>query len=285
MAKHTAGAPGALYIVATPIGNLEDLSPRAQRILASVDLILAEDTRHSARLLRAFDIRTRTLAFHEHNEARLTPRIVERLLNGESMALIADAGTPLISDPGFKLVRAAQARDLTVTPAPGPSALVAALSCAGISPGKFLFEGFMPPREQARRRRLSELTGVAQTLVFYEAPHRIKAFMADAASTLGAEREACIARELTKTFETIRRGTLGGLRNWLEQDPEQSRGEFVVIIAGAAPQSADRAELVRLLQVLLASLSLKQAVRIATELSGAGRNEVYDLAVELIGEK
>ncbi|MCY4209895.1 MAG: 16S rRNA (cytidine(1402)-2'-O)-methyltransferase [Gammaproteobacteria bacterium] len=285
MAKHTAGAPGALYIVATPIGNLEDLSPRAQRILASVDLILAEDTRHSARLLRAFDIRTRTLAFHEHNEARLTPRIVERLLNGESMALIADAGTPLISDPGFKLVRATQARDLTVTPAPGPSALVAALSCAGISPGKFLFEGFMPPREQARRRRLSELTGVAQTLVFYEAPHRIKAFMADAASTLGAEREACIARELTKTFETIRRGTLGGLRNWLEQDPEQSRGEFVVIIAGAAPQSADRAELVRLLQVLLASLSLKQAVRIATELSGAGRNEVYDLAVELIGEK
>ena len=285
MAKHTAGAPGALYIVATPIGNLEDLSPRAQRILASVDLILAEDTRHSARLLRAFDIRTRTLAFHEHNEARLTPRIVERLLNGESMALIADAGTPLISDPGFKLVRAAQARDLTVTPAPGPSALVAALSCAGISPGKFLFEGFMPPREQARRQRLSELTGVAQTLVFYEAPHRIKAFMADAASTLGAEREACIARELTKTFETIRRGTLGGLRNWLEQDPEQSRGEFVVIIAGAAPQSADRAELVRLLQVLLASLSLKQAVRIATELSGAGRNEVYDLAVELIGEK
>lgn len=285
MAKHTAGAPGALYIVATPIGNLEDLSPRAQRILASVDLILAEDTRHSARLLRAFDIRTRTLAFHEHNEARLTPRIVERLLNGESMALIADAGTPLISDPGFKLVRAAQARDLTVTPAPGPSALVAALSCAGISPGKFLFEGFMPPREQARRRRLSELTGVAQTLVFYEAPHRIKAFMADAASILGAEREACIARELTKTFETIRRGTLGGLRNWLEQDPEQSRGEFVVIIAGAAPQSADRAELVRLLQVLLASLSLKQAVRIATELSGAGRNEVYDLAVELIGEK
>jgi len=285
MAKHTAGAPGALYIVATPIGNLEDLSPRAQRILASVDLILAEDTRHSARLLRAFDIRTRTLAFHEHNEARLTPRIVERLLNGESMALIADAGTPLISDPGFKLVRAAQAQDLTVTPAPGPSALVAALSCAGISPGKFLFEGFMPPREQARRRRLSELTGVAQTLVFYEAPHRIKAFMADAASTLGAEREACIARELTKTFETIRRGTLGGLRNWLEQDPEQSRGEFVVIIAGAAAQSADRAELVRLLQVLLASLSLKQAVRIATELSGAGRNEVYDLAVELIGEK
>ena len=285
MAKHTAGAPGALYIVATPIGNLEDLSPRAQRILASVDLILAEDTRHSARLLRAFDIRTRTLAFHEHNEARLTPRIVERLLNGESMALIADAGTPLISDPGFKLVRATQARDHTVTPAPGPSALVAALSCAGISPGKFLFEGFMPPREQARRRRLSELTGVAQTLVFYEAPHRIKAFMADAASTLGAEREACIARELTKTFETIRRGTLGGLRNWLEQDPEQSRGEFVVIIAGAAPQSADRAELVRLLQVLLASLSLKQAVRIATELSGAGRNEVYDLAVELIGEK
>ncbi len=281
MAKHTAGAPGVLYIVATPIGNLEDLSPRAQRILTGVDLILAEDTRHSAGLLRAFDIRTQMLAFHDHNEARMTPRIVERLGNGESMAMITDAGTPLISDPGFKLVRQAHARGIPVTPAPGPSALIAALSCAGISPDKFLFEGFAPARQQARRKRLSELAGVTHTLVFYEAPHRIKAFVADAASLLGAQREACIARELTKQFETVCRGTLGGLLNWMEQDPDQSRGEFVVIIAGAEQQHTDKAELTRLLQVLLASLRLKQAVSVATELSGVGRNEVYDLAVSL----
>ena len=274
-------APGTLYIVATPIGNLEDLSPRAQRILARVDLILAEDTRHSAGLLRAYDIRARTMAFHENNEERMTPRVVERLRNGSNIALIADAGTPLISDPGFKLVRQAHDQAIPVSPAPGPSALTTALSCAGIPPGKFLFEGFAPARAEARRKQLTALAGATHTLVFYEAPHRIKAFLADAASIFGADREACVARELTKKFETIRQGTLGGLLDWMEQDPDQSRGEFVVIIAGAEQAPADKAELTRLLQVLLKSLSLKQAVRIATDLSGAGRNEVYELAVGL----
>lgn len=273
--------PGTLYIVATPIGNLEDLSPRAQRILSAVDLILAEDTRHSARLLRTFDIRTRTLAFHENNEERMTGRIISRLAAGSSVALIADAGTPLISDPGFKLVRQAHAQNIPVSPVPGPAALIAALSAAGVAPGKFLFEGFAPARAEARRKRMATLAGAAHTLVFYEAPHRIKAFLADAATIFGAGREASIARELTKKFETIRQGTLGGLIEWMEQDPDQRRGEFVVIIAGAGEEQTDIAELTALLKVLLKSLSLKQAVQIATELSGAPRNEIYDLAVSL----
>ena len=273
--------PGTLYIVATPIGNLEDLSQRAQRILSSVDLILAEDTRHSARLLNAFDIRTRTLAFHENNEERLTGRIISRLAAGSSVALIADAGTPLISDPGFKLVRQAHAQNIPVSPVPGPAALIAALSAAGVAPGKFLFEGFAPARAEARRKRMAALAGVAHTLVFYEAPHRIKAFLADAATIFGAGREASIARELTKKFETIRQGTLGGLIEWMDRDPDQGRGEFVVIIAGAGEEHSDVAELTALLKVLLKSLSLKQAVQIATELSGAPRNEIYDLAVSL----
>ncbi|MCY3752384.1 MAG: 16S rRNA (cytidine(1402)-2'-O)-methyltransferase [Gammaproteobacteria bacterium] len=273
--------PGTLYIVATPIGNLEDLSPRAQRILSAVDLILAEDTRHSARLLNAFDIRTRTLAFHENNEERMTGRIISRLAAGSSVALIADAGTPLISDPGFKLVRQAHAQNIPVSPVPGPAALIAALSAAGVAPGKFLFEGFAPARAEARRKRMSALAGAAHTLVFYETPHRIKAFLADAATIFGAGREACIARELTKKFETIRQGTLGGLIEWMEQDPDQGRGEFVVIIAGAGEEHTDIAELTALLKVLLKSLSLKQAVQITAELTGAGRNEIYDLAVTL----
>ncbi len=273
--------PGTLYIVATPIGNLEDLSPRAQRILSAVDLILAEDTRHSAGLLRAFDIRTRTLAFHENNEARMTGRIISRLAAGSSVALIADAGTPLISDPGFKLVRQAHAQNIPVSPVPGPAALIAALSAAGVAPGKFLFEGFASARAEARRKRMAALAGAAHTLVFYEAPHRIKAFLADAATIFGPGREASIARELTKKFETIRQGTLGGLIEWMEQDPDQRRGEFVVIIAGAGEEQTDIAELTALLKVLLKSLSLKQAVRIATDLTGAPRNDIYDLAVSL----
>jgi len=273
--------PGTLYIVATPIGNLEDLSPRAQRILSAVDLILAEDTRHSARLLRTFDIRTRTLAFHENNEERTTGRIISRLAAGSSVALIADAGTPLISDPGFKLVRQAHAQNIPVSPVPGPAALIAALSAAGVAPGKFLFEGFAPARAEARRKRMSALAGAAHTLVFYETPHRIKAFLADAATIFGAGREACIARELTKKFETIRHGTLGGLIDWMESDPDQGKGEFVVVIAGAGEEPADSAELTALLKVLLKSVSLKQTVQIATELTGAPRNQIYDLAVSL----
>ena len=272
---------GVLYIVATPIGNLEDLSLRAQRILATVDLILAEDTRHSARLLNAFAISTPTLAFHENNEERMTPRILSQLAGGSDIALITDAGTPLISDPGFKLVRQAHAEHIQVSPVPGPSAFIAALSATGVSPGKFLFEGFVPSRPGARRKRLSTLADIRHTLVFYEAPHRIRDFLNDATAILGADREAAIARELTKKFETIRQGTLGELQAWMEHDPEQHRGEFVVIIAGAPEQQADSRELTALLKVLLQSLSLKQSVQLAAELTGVGRNEVYEVAVSL----
>ena len=277
--------PGTLYIVATPIGNLEDLSPRAQRILSTVDLILVEDTRHSARLLKAFDIRTRTLAFHENNEERMTGRIISRLAAGSNIALVADAGTPLISDPGFKLVRQAHAENIPVSPVPGPAALIAALSAAGVPPGKFQFEGFAPARAEARHKRMSALAGAGHTLVFYEAPHRIRAFLGDAAMIFGAGREASIARELTKKFETIRHGTLGGLIDWMESDPDQGKGEFVVVIAGAGDERAGSAELTALLRVLLKSLSLKQTVQIAAELTGAGRNEIYDLAVSLQSEE
>lgn len=273
--------PGTLYIVATPIGNLEDLSPRARRILSGVDLILAEDTRHSAGLLQAFDIHTRTESFHENNEERMTARAINRLAAGSNIALIADAGTPLISDPGFKLVRQAHAENIPVAPIPGPTALIAALSAAGVPPGKFLFEGFAPVRKEARRKRMSALAGAHHTLVFYEAPHRIKAFLFDAAMVFGADREASIARELTKKFETIRHDTLGGLIDWMAHDPDRGRGEFVVIIAGAGEEHTDDAQLTAVLRVLLKSLSLKQSVHIAAELTGAGRNKLYDLAVSL----
>ena len=278
-----ATQPGTLYIVATPIGNLEDLGRRAQRILSEVDLILAEDTRHSRKLLSSFNIRTALQAFHENNEERMTAQVISRLAGGCDIALVADAGTPLISDPGFKLVRQAHEENIPVCPVPGPAALTAALSAAGIAPGRFLFEGFAPARAEARRRHLQTLADAGRTMVFYEAPHRIKAFLADASSIFGADRKATVARELTKKFETIRHGTLGELIEWMNGDPDQCRGEFVVIVAGAGAEAGKtgRSELTATLKVLLKSLTLKQSVQIAAELTGGSRNEIYDLAVSL----
>ena len=273
--------PGTLYIVATPIGNLDDISRRAETILATVDLILAEDTRHSRKLLNKLGIDASLLSYHENNEERMTPKIITRLASGCNVALIADAGTPLISDPGFKLVKQAHAENIPVSPIPGPTALIAALSAAGIPPGKFLFEGFVPGKTVARQKYLQTLAGESRTLVFYEAPHRIKAFLNDAVSIFGGEREATIARELTKKFETIRYGTLSGLTEWLNSDVDQGRGEFVVIIAGAVDEQTDQSDLTAMLSTLLKSLTLKQSVQIATELSGRSRNEIYDLAVAL----
>ena len=273
--------PGTLYIVATPIGNLEDLSRRAERVLSTVDLILAEDTRHSRKLLSSFNIRTAVLAFHENNEERTTPQVISRLAAGCNVALVADAGTPLISDPGFKLVRQAHAENIPVSPIPGPTALIAALSASGIPPARFLFEGFAPSKSEARRKRLQKLADSGHTMVFYESPHRIKAFLADARSIFGADREASVARELTKKFETIRHGTLGGLIEWMNHDPDQGRGEFVVIITGGEGGKTGKTELAAMLEVLLKTQTLKQSVQIATELTGGSRNEIYDLAVTL----
>lgn len=271
--------PGVLYIVATPIGNLGDLSRRAGEILAAVDLILAEDTRHSRKLLSGMNIKTPVRAFHKDNETKATAQAIARLAAGAEVALVTDAGTPLISDPGFKLVRQAHEKGVRVSPIPGPAALIAALSASGIAPDRFLFEGFAPEKSVARRKRLQALAGESRTLIFYEAPHRITAFLDDAIAVFGSGREASIARELTKKFETIRRGELASLKAWIEQEPDQRRGEFVVVIAGNKKKGASNLE--AMLTVLLKSLPLKQSAQIAAELSGGNKNEIYKLALSL----
>ena len=277
--KLDSSKPGVLHIVATPIGNLGDLSRRAGEILAAVDLVLAEDTRHSRKLLNGMNIKTPVRAFHKDNETKATAHAIARLAAGAEVALVADAGTPLISDPGFKLVRQAHEKGIRVSPIPGPAALIAALSASGIAPDRFLFEGFAPEKQAARRKRLQALASESRTLIFYEAPHRITAFLDDAIAVFSGSREASIARELTKKFETIRRGELAGLKAWIEQEPNQRRGEFVVVIAGNKKKGASNLE--AMLTVLLKSLPLKQSVQIAAELSGGNKNEIYKLALSL----
>ncbi|HUH00198.1 MAG TPA: 16S rRNA (cytidine(1402)-2'-O)-methyltransferase [Gammaproteobacteria bacterium] len=279
-----AKTPGTLWIVATPIGNLEDLSPRAQRILGEVDLVACEDTRHSGRLLAAFGLKARLASLHEHNEEREVPGLVARLQAGTSIALVSDAGTPLLSDPGFRLVRAAAAAGLEVSPVPGPSALLAALSVAGLPTDRFSFEGFLPARAAGRKARLRELAADARTLVFFEAGNRVAALLGDAAEALGEGRAASVARELTKLHETVYRGTLAELAARLAADPDASRGESVVVIAGCESGSAregDEALLARLLPALLEELPPSRAVRIAAKLTGVPRRHAYELALRL----
>jgi len=275
--------PGTLYVVATPIGNLEDLSPRAARILAEVDLIAAEDTRHSQVLLRERGIDKPLRAYHEFNEREATVDLIEQLQRGASIALISDAGTPLISDPGYRLVVAAHDAGIPIAPVPGPSAMLAALSVCGLGVDRFGFEGYLPAAAAQRRARLERLAADTRTLVFYEAPHRIEAALEDLAAVFGAARQAAIARELTKRFETIRRDGLGKLLEWLRADPDQRKGEFVVVIEGAAAAAADAAESKRVLGVLLEHLSVRDAAAVAAELTGRGRKELYALALELRG--
>jgi 16S rRNA (cytidine1402-2'-O)-methyltransferase len=279
-----AKTPGTLWVVATPIGNLEDLSPRAQRILAEVAQVVCEDTRHSGRLLAAFGIRQRLASLHEHNEARVAPGLVERLVTGESMAVISDAGTPLLSDPGYRLVRAAAAAGVTVSPVPGPSALLAALSVAGLPTDRFAFEGFLPAKAAARRARLQALAEESRTLVFFEAGNRVAALLQDAIECLGAAREAVLARELTKLHEQVYRGDLAQLAQLAGSDPDVSRGEMVVLVAGQADArqgDGDRALLQQLLPALLEELPPSRAVKLAAKLSGVPRREVYELALSM----
>lgn len=279
-----AKTPGTLWIVATPIGNLEDLSPRAQRILGAVDCVICEDTRHSGRLLSGFGLKARLTSLHEHNEEREVPGLVARLEAGESMALVTDAGTPLVSDPGFRLVRAAAAAGVTISPVPGPSALLAALSVAGLPTDRFAFEGFLPAKAAARRARLESLAGEPRTLVFFEAANRLHDWLGDAATALGGERQAVVARELTKLHETLYRGTLAELATRLADDPDAARGEVVVVVEGraiAAESGGDEALLARLLPALLAELPPSRAVRIAARLSGVPRRVVYEQALRL----
>jgi len=269
---------GALYVVATPIGNLEDLSARATRVLGEVALIAAEDTRHSARLLRHLGLSVPMLSLHEHNESERIEQLDARLLAGESIALISDAGTPLISDPGFVLVRELRARGRQIIPIPGPCALVAALSAAGLPTDRFLFQGFLPARKAGRRARLEALAGREETLVFYESPHRIRDTLAEIAVTL-KQRQLILARELTKTFETFLDGTAADLLARMDEDPDQARGEFVVMVAGAVPRAGEEAasfEADALLTALLEEgVGVKQAASVASRVLGGAKKEWY----------
>ena len=273
---------GTLYVVATPIGNLDDISTRALRILAEVSLIAAEDTRHSTRLLQHFGIRTPLTACHEHNEREDGGRFIVRLLAGENVALISDAGTPLISDPGYHLVRQARAAGIQVVPVPGACALIAGLSAAGLPSDRFVFEGFLPAKQVARCTRLSAVQYDPRTLIFYEAPHRLLDSVADMCEVFGADRPAVLARELTKTFETIQDLPLQELRDWIAADPNQQRGECVVLVAGyQEPEQALEVSLEaqRVLMLLMAELPPKRAAALAAEITGARKNALYQWAL------
>ncbi|HLA75016.1 MAG TPA: 16S rRNA (cytidine(1402)-2'-O)-methyltransferase [Gammaproteobacteria bacterium] len=277
-----SNSKGILYIVATPIGNLQDMTPRAVQVLSEVQLIAAEDTRHSAKLLQHFGIKTPCLALHEHNEREASAALVQRLLAGDAIALISDAGTPLISDPGYHLVQAARAAGLRVVPIPGACALTSALSASGLPSDRFVFEGFLPARAAARRARLEELQHEPRTLIFYESPHRILECLDDLAQVFGAERPAVIARELSKLFETIHDGSLSALCAWLRSDVNQQKGEFVILVRGSmlSEQGEEDSEAERVLRILMAELPVKQAAALAAQITGRKKNALYELALQ-----
>jgi 16S rRNA (cytidine1402-2'-O)-methyltransferase len=275
---------GTLYVVATPLGNLRDVSLRALDILAAVDVIAAEDTRVTSKLLARHGIASRLVSLHEHNEARRAAEITALLDQGRSVALVTDAGTPAVSDPGALLVRAVIDAGFPVVPLPGPSAAVTALSASGIDAPQWLFYGFLPASASARRAALESLRDLPYALIFYEAPHRIAATVGALVESFGEERHLVIARELTKRFESIHRCRLGDAPGWLSADPDRIRGEFVVIVdAPAAERKADEAAHERALSVLLSELPLAQAVRLAVALTGAPRKALYAKALELSG--
>ena len=282
---------GRLYVVATPIGNLGDLSVRAREILQSVSLIAAEDTRHTGVLLKHFGIRTPQVSLHDHNERHRSGGIIERLRQGDSVALVSDAGTPAINDPGFDLVRTAAAAGCEIVAVPGPCAAIAALSIGGLPTDRFCFEGFLPARGAARRKRLESLAAEVRTLVLYEAPHRAREALEDCAAVFGAERNAAVAREITKLHETTYRGSLRELLERAASDADFERGEIVILIAGA-PQAPAGEEggadghggaLDRVLRILLAELPLRQAAHLAAQITEARGNEAYKRALQLKG--
>jgi 16S rRNA (cytidine1402-2'-O)-methyltransferase len=274
---------GVLYIVATPIGNLGDLSARAVEVLQAVDLVAAEDTRHTRPLLRQYGIETPLLALHEHNELQVLERLIARLQGGEAVALVSDAGTPLISDPGFPLVRECRRLGVPVSPIPGPSALIAALSASGLPTDRFLFEGFPERSQAARRAQFEALRDEPRTLVFYESSHRVLESLKDMAAIFGSERRAVLARELTKLHETIVADPLGELVALVESDPMQQKGEFVLMVAGTEPRSGEALppQTERLLRILLEELPVKQAAALASRISGEKKNRLYQAAVAL----
>lgn len=276
--------PHTLYMVATPIGNLQDLSERGRHTLENVDFIAAEDTRHSARLLKAFAISRPMLALHDHNESRQAPEIIRRLKQGESAALVSDAGTPLVSDPGYRLVRAAQDAGIPVRSIPGPSAAIAALSVAGLPTDRFAFEGFLPARKSARRARLQELAEDPRTLIFYEAPHRLKDLLADCLAILGPDREAALVRELTKLHESSQRAPLSELHRRIESGEEPARGECVVLVGGSdkAADETERESDALLKALISEGISPSAAAAVARRLfPDAKRRDLYQRALDL----
>lgn len=272
----------ALYVVATPIGNLGDMVPRAVEILQSVSLVVAEDTRHSKKLLQHFHIQTPLRALHDHSGKDAVDALLVRLLEGQSLALISDAGTPLISDPGYPLVSRAHEHGIAVVPVPGACAAIAALSASGLPADHFWFEGFLPVKSTARQQRLRELKSLEATLVFYEAPHRIVELFADLLAVYGSSRRACFGRELTKQFETVRSGTIDELQALILADANQQRGEFVVLVAPPpkSPVAQLDHEAERILDVLLEELSVKQAAALAAKITGQSKRALYDAALE-----
>jgi 16S rRNA (cytidine1402-2'-O)-methyltransferase len=282
----TSGAPaGTLFVVATPIGNLGDLSARAREVLAGVQIIAAEDTRHTRQLLQSCGVTTPLTSLHEHNEAHKSEELLGRLAAGASVALVSDAGTPLISDPGFDIVAAARRRGIPVVAVPGPCAAIAALSIAGLPTDRFAFEGFLPPKAGARRERLETLASEARTLVFYEAPHRLAEVLRDLSEILGPQRPASVSRELTKRFETTYTGTLAELVATAEREADMSRGEIVIVVAGKPDASTAAADAGHVLRVLLEDLPPSQAARIAARLTGLKRADLYDEALRLASRK
>jgi 16S rRNA (cytidine1402-2'-O)-methyltransferase len=274
-------ATGRLDVVATPIGNLADLSARARASLSEADLIAAEDTRHTLTLLRAIGVSRPLVSLHAHNEAQRVPQVLARLEAGAVVALVSDAGTPLLSDPGYELVQQAMSAGFEVRSIPGPSAITAALAVAGLPMGRFCFEGFLPARTRERRSALLALAGEPRTLVFFEAPHRIAASLADLAAAFGATRRAVVARELTKMHESVYRGTLAELAAQAAADANFQRGEITLVVAGAAAARAraDPQLLKRTVALLLRELPPGKAAALAAQLTGAKRSEAYALAI------
>lgn len=274
--------PTGLYIVPTPIGNLGDISARALQVLESVATIAAEDTRHSRQLLQHFGIATRCISLHQHNENQRAEQLLTLLQTGQSVALISDAGTPLISDPGYRLVSQIKAAGVAVIPLPGACALTTALSAAGLPTERFAFEGFLPPKRGAREKALQALKGESRTLIFYESPKRVLATLHTMQAVFGPNRRACLARELTKLHETILTTTLAELVIKVGEDANQQRGEIVLLVEGDdEPQSADEAQLDHMLEVLLAELPVKKAATVCAKLTGTSKNQAYQRALSL----
>lgn len=281
--QETVVLPSTLYLVATPIGNLSDITQRAVSVLDQVDIIAAEDTRHSQRLLTHLGIKAKLVAYHEHNEDKVTSKLLDELESGKSIALISDAGTPLISDPGYRLVAQAHDREITVVPIPGVCAAIAALSTAGLATDSFSFEGFPPAKQGARLRFFEQYANRKQTTIFYVSCHRIVETLKDMKTIFGETRRVSFAREITKTFETIKRMELSALIDFVEADDNQRKGEIVLVLEGDIDAVEDSVQMDHYLTILLKELPVKQSVNLVVKLTGENKNDIYKRALELKG--